>query len=215
MSRRPKPFLPLAVEIGADRIAGLPARLDESVIERVALGAARGRQRSAVAAVGVGAAAPAFRAAEVGQYVSVPPALGALLLPAVEIERMPTHVDEAVDRGRAAQDLAARALHAAPVQMRLRLGPIAPIVGLGVHRDRQRRRHLDEDGAVRSAILEDQHAAAAVFAQPVGEHAARRAGADDHIIIGRFRHRLSDPQAQTPNRRCAPKEGRAASVAIA
>ena len=139
-----KPLLPLAVEVGADRIAGLTARLDEGVVERVAFEAARRRERPAVAAIGVGAAAKALGAAEVGQHVSISPALRALLFPALEIERMPAHIDEAVDRGRAAQNLAARAVHAPAVEMRLGLAAIAPIVGLRVHRDRERRRHLDE-----------------------------------------------------------------------
>ena len=56
-----KPLLPLAVEVGAHRIAGLAARLDEGLVERVALGALRGRERPAVAAPGVGAAAQSFR----------------------------------------------------------------------------------------------------------------------------------------------------------
>ena len=151
-------LLLLAVEVGAHRIAGLPARLDEGVVERIALGPCARRQRPVAAAIGVGAAAQTFGAAEIGQHVAIAPARRAFLLPALEIERIAAHIDEAVDRGRAAEDLAARAVQAPAVQMRLGLGLIAPVIRLHVHRDRQRRRHLDEDGAIGPAVLQHQYA---------------------------------------------------------
>src|SRR6202034_3717442 len=105
-----------------------------------------------------------------------------LLLPVLEIERVTAHVHHAVDRGGAAEHLAARGVQAAAVEMRLGLGPVAPVVALHVHRDRERTRHLDPQRAVRAAVLEQQHAVAAVLAQAIGEHAAGRAGADDHVV---------------------------------
>src|SRR6185437_10140016 len=66
--------------------------------------------------------------------------------------------------------------------MRLGLALIAPIVSFGVHRDRQRRWHLDKNGAVGAAIFEHEHARAAVLGQPVGEHATRGTRADDDVI---------------------------------
>ena len=123
---RAKPLLPLAVEIGADRIARLPARLDEGVVERVAFAPMRRRKRSGVAAIGVSRPAKALRAAEVRQHVLVAPALGALLLPALEIERMPAHIDHAVDRGRTAENLAARTGDAPAAEMGLGLALDSP-----------------------------------------------------------------------------------------
>src|SRR5271166_150519 len=46
-----EPLLPLAVEVGADWIAGLMTRRDEGVVERVASEAARRRERPAVATI--------------------------------------------------------------------------------------------------------------------------------------------------------------------
>ena len=72
---------------------------------------------------------------------------------------------------------------AAAVEMGLGLGLVAPVVAGHVHRDREGARHLDEHRAVRAAMLEQEHAVAAVLAQPMGEHATGRAGADDDVVV--------------------------------
>src|SRR6202041_1725931 len=177
-----KPLLPLAVEVGADRIVRLPARLDEGVVERVGFSAMRRRQRSGVAAIRVGVALKALSATKVGQYISISPPPCALLLPALEIERMSADIDHAVDRRRAAQNLAPRTGDAPAAEMRLGLGFLSPIIGIGVHGNRQRRRHLDEDRAITSAVFKQKHTRAAVFSQPIGEDAARRTGPDDYVV---------------------------------
>ena len=56
-------LLPFAVEVGADGIAGLPARLDEGVVQRIAPRAAPRRERAVGAAIGVGARPPSPRRA--------------------------------------------------------------------------------------------------------------------------------------------------------
>ena len=81
-------FREFAVEIGAHGIARLPAGLDEGVVQRIAPRAAPRRQRAVGAAIGVGARAPALRALEIRQHVAIRPTARALLLPAVEIQRM-------------------------------------------------------------------------------------------------------------------------------
>src|SRR6202044_3049011 len=115
-----KPLLPLAVEVGADRIVRLPARLDEGVVERVGFSAMRRRQRSGVAAIRVGVALKALSATKVGQHISISPPPCALFLPALEIERMSADIDHAVDRRRAAQTLAPRTADAPPAALCLR-----------------------------------------------------------------------------------------------
>ena len=177
------------------------ARRDEGVIERVAFKAVRRRERPAVAAIGVGRPAKALGAAEVGQHVPISPALRALLFPALEVERMSAHIDEAVDRGGAAQDLAARTQDAPAVEMGLGLAHVAPIVGLRVHRDRERRRHLDEGRPVGSAIFEHENGRSAVFGEPIGEHTTRGARADDHVIEGLIAHRRR--RSASPSRKVA------------
>ena len=178
-------FLLVAVVVRGLRISRLLAGLDEGAVQRVAhLVAAAGVKRPLAAAVCVGAAFPGLGLAEIGQAVAIAPAGGARGLPFVEIAGVAAHVDHAVDRGRAAQHLAARTVDAPAVQIGLGLGLEAPVVALHVHGDRERGRHLDEDAAPAAACLEQQHADALVLAQPVGQHAAGRAGADDHVIEG-------------------------------
>src|SRR5450432_438076 len=93
-------------------------------------------------------------------------------------------------------------MKAAIAEIRLRLAFIAPIVFLGVHRDRQRARHLDEDRTVGTAIFEEQHAGAAILGQSVSEHASRRARPDDDIVetFAAFRHHRINtaPQVKPP-----------------
>ena len=59
---------------------------------------------------------------------------------------------------------------------------VAPVVGAHVHRDRERRRHLDQRPEIGAAIFEHEHAVLAVLGQAVGERAAGRAGADDDVV---------------------------------
>ena len=176
-------LLLVAVVVRGLRVAGLLAGLDEGAVQRVLHPVAvAGAKRPLGAAVRVAAAGPGLGLAEVGQAVAVGPAGRALGLPLVEVAGVAAHVDHAVDRGRAAQHLAARAVEPAAVQVGLGLGLETPVVARHVHRDGERGRHLDEDAAVAAPRLEQQHAGAHVLAQAVSQHAAGRAGADDDVI---------------------------------
>ena len=139
-------------------------------------------QRTLAAAIAIAALLAPLRAPEIRQHVCIAPSRRALRLPSFEVERIAANVDQAVDRGGAAQYLAARRVHAPAVQMGLRLRVMEPVVARHVHRNRERRGHLDEHRPIRAAVLEQQHGAAAVGAQPIGQHAAGRARADDHVI---------------------------------
>ena len=168
--------------IGADVARFLPG-LDEGAVERVLhLVPGIGRQRSLGPAIAVAAALPAFGALEIGQAVGIAPVARAQGFPFVEIAGMAAHVDQPVDRGRPAQDLAARAMHLAAIQPRLRLGHVFPVVLGAVHRDRQRCRHLDEDRLVAAAIFQHQHAGCRVLAEAVGQNAAGGTGTDDDVV---------------------------------
>src|SRR5579863_113444 len=178
----PEALLPLAVDIRRDGVTGLARRLDKGVVERIGRLAVTGRERALAAAVGIGAVAPAFGAAEVRQDVPVAPALRSFLLPTIEVERVAPHIDHAIDRGRPSEHLAARHMKPAIVQMRLRLALVAPIVFFRIHRNGERGRHLNDRRAVGAAIFKNQDRGPTVFAQPVGENAARRTRADDDIV---------------------------------
>src|SRR5690606_29783423 len=60
---------------------------------------------------------------------------------------------------------------------------VIPVDALAVDQLRQSRRHVDEGMPVARAGLEQQHAHAGVFAQPVGEHAAGGTGTDDDVVV--------------------------------
>ena len=121
---------------------------------------------------------------EVRQHVGVAPAGRALRLPGVVVERASAHVEHRVHRARAAERLAARDEQRASVDVRLGLGREVP-VELGVELLREGRRDLDLQRAVLAAGLEQQHAHRGVLGEAVGEHAAGRAGADDHVVVAR------------------------------
>ena len=53
----------------------------------------------------------------------------------------------------------------------------------GCGKGAERRRDVDEVGRVRRPGLDQQDPHVAVLAQAVGEHAAGRAGADDHVVV--------------------------------
>ncbi|MCY1301881.1 hypothetical protein D9M70_515150 [compost metagenome] len=123
-----------------------------------------------------------FHALEIGEHVRIGPAACAELVPAVVVFRMAAHIDETVDRGGAADHLAARRGDAPVVKIRFRFGEIAPVVALHAHRPGKGRRHLDEGADIRAAIFQHQHRVLAVFGQAVGERRTGGAGADDDII---------------------------------
>src|SRR6266567_9383953 len=110
------------------------------------------------------------------------PALAAALAPIVIIRRRAAHIDHAVDRASAAEDLAARLVEGAAVELRLGLAlehPVDPGVGvrLGVAE-----RDMDPGVAVWPAGFEQQHAIFPGFAEPRRDRATRRAGAGDDEV---------------------------------
>ena len=107
----------------------------------------------------------------------------------VEILGLAADIDHAVDRGRAAQHLAARPEHLAVGGARIGLGLVAPIdrrVGKGLAKAE---RDVDPAVLVLAAGFEQQHPRRRVLAQPRGDRAPGRAGADhdeiglDHILL--------------------------------
>ncbi len=101
-------FLLAAVVVSGHRVASLAARFDEGLIERIAAGAALHMHGAVVAAPAILAAMGMFHALEIGLNMAEAPARSTHLLPGVEVPGMAPDIDHAVDRGRAAQHLAAR-----------------------------------------------------------------------------------------------------------
>src|SRR5205085_12161234 len=61
-----------------------------------------------------------------------------------------------------------------------------------VEQEGEAERHAHQRMAVAAAGFQQQHPPAAIGAQPVGQHAAGRAGADDHVIVAAARHHASE-----------------------
>ena len=106
----------------------------------------------------VGTALVVLGLAEIRQHRFPVPALAATLTPLIVVGVIAAHVDHAVDRTGAAENLAARLIHDAVVEVRLRLGiehPVHPRIdeGLGVAK-----RNVDPRVGVLAAGLQQQNA---------------------------------------------------------
>ncbi len=181
-------FRARAVVIGCLGNAGRHAGVDPGLIERVARLRPLRAERARAAAIFVLAALPGLAPFEIGQHVRIGPAARALLGPAVIIAAVAARIGHHVDRRGAAQHLAARRLDPAVVQVGLRLGVEAPIMQAEIVHLAHADRDMDERIEVASPRLDQQHARLPVLAQPVGQHAAGRAGAHDDVVITAATH---------------------------
>ncbi len=181
---RAKAFLLEAVHVRGEGIPRVLPGCDEGGEERVAHGAARDMQRAVAAAIGIAASGAGLGALEIGQHMRVGPLGKPIPRPAVVIERMAAHIDHGVERGRAAEHPAARPVHAPPVHMCLRFGLVGPVVRVAGEVVGQRRRHVNLPAAVARPGLDQEDARSGLGREPVGQHASRRPGADDDVVVG-------------------------------
>ena len=96
---------------------------------------------------------------------------------------MATDVDHGVDGAGSAEHLAARPVARPPRGRRDRLGRVHPVDPRVEEGAAVADGHLQPEAAVAAAGLEEQDPAAPVLAQTAGDHAARRAGADDGMKL--------------------------------
>ncbi len=125
---------------------------------------------------------PVLGELEIGQHVVPRPAAIAELRPMVVVLGLAAHIDEAVDRARAAQATPARIEDGAAGGAGIGLGAKAPARGRMVQELGEAGRDMDQGVPVAPARLDQQHLGAGVLAQAIGENAAGRAGADDDVI---------------------------------
>jgi hypothetical protein len=142
----------------------------------------RNRQRAANPVKIIRAAMLVFGFLEIGQHVVKAPAMVAVLTPAVVVLVLTADIEQAVDRTRSAQHLAARLKHASPVQSRLRLGLVHPVDGLLLEQPAISERHVNPKVGIPWAGLEQQHRISSIRAQAIGKHASGRAGTDDDVV---------------------------------
>ena len=160
------------VEIVVAREARLLRGFDERLAQRMRLAHVGDRERPADPVQRVLAPLLILGAAEVRQYVVEAPAGIAELPPVIEIRRLAAQVEQAVDRARPAQHLAARLDDRPVVELRLRLRGIEPVDSAVGEQLAVAERDVDPEMAVVPARLQQQHAVAAGGGQPIGEHAA-------------------------------------------
>src|SRR5579875_2962219 len=109
---------------------------------------------------------------------------------------MTADIGHDVDRGRAADHLAARMLDAAIVEMRLGLAQIVPIPARIVPNLADAQGQVNQPMVILAAGFEDEDAAGALFAEPRRQHATGRAGADDDGIVTVSHDWLFSPPAR-------------------
>jgi len=178
----PDAVLLRAVEVLVVRQSGLPTGLDERFAGAEVGAAVDHAERSADAVELALAALVVLGLDEVREHVVPAPALVAHLRPAVVIGAVAADVDHRVDRGGPSERPATGQIALTAGEAGLGIGDQRPVVL--ARRDRQRARgQVDLVGAVRRTCLEQADLDIGVFGQPSGQHAAGRAGSDDHVVI--------------------------------
>ena len=156
--------------------------LDHRVAQQRLVGGVRSQQRPAFAVKFIGLALPALGLFEIGQHIVPRPAAIAELAPMVKILGLPADIDHAVDRTGAAEHPAARIGNRATIGAGVGFGGKAPGDGRVIEQLHIAGRDVDQRVAVGTAGLDQHDPGAGVGAQPVGQHAAGRSGADDDVI---------------------------------
>ena len=162
-------------------VARLHGCLEHQVGEARQRAAVRYRERPADAVERVLPTLVVLGPLEVRQDLVVGPARAAVRRPAVEVGAVAAQVDHRVDRAGAADHAPARKVEAASAEPGLGLAEEIPVEAR-LEDDREHRRHVDLRGGVRAAGLQELHGHVGVLGETGGEHAARRPGADDHVI---------------------------------
>ena len=176
-------FLDRAVVIGVARNPQTDRAGHEGFAERIApVHGGDGEIAVAAAKRFVALADAPLQPLEIWQHILIAPAAIAELRPGVEILALAAIIDVTVDRGGATQRLAARRIDAAAAGPGPRLLLVGPVEAPHVERLDEAGRQMDIGMPVARAGFEHANAGAGIFAQPVGEHATRRARSHDHII---------------------------------
>jgi hypothetical protein len=136
-----------------------------------------------------GAAVVVFAVPEQGQHVfPAPGRIAGEVGPAVVVSGLAAHVDHAVDRGTAAQHLAARVDQRASGQSGVGLGAEQPVGARIVDAVEIADGDVDPQVIVLAAGFDQQHLDVGLAAQAIREHATGSPGAHDDVVVipGRF-----------------------------
>ena len=173
----------LGIEILADPELGLARGLQKRLLHRIVGAQFVDGQRPALAVILAVEIGIVFRTLEVGQHVGVRPAGIAERGPLIVVAAVAADIDHGVDRGRAAEPLAARLIADPPVEARLRHGVERPVVELAGHHQHQRAGRGDHPIVVRLAGFQQRHRGLGILRQPPRHRAAAGAAAHHHKIV--------------------------------
>src|SRR5262249_54796908 len=157
--------------------------IEPAVEQGIAVAGTDDGERAVSAAPGVLAFLPALAALEVGEHLGVRPAAAAVLRPPIVVAAVTAHVGHDVDRRAAAEHLAAHRLDPAVVEPGLGLRVVAPVEHPVLPDLAEPDRHVDQGMRIAPTGFQHQHANRWGGGEPVREHAARRAGADDDVVV--------------------------------
>ena len=104
--------------------------------------------------------------------------------PIVVVAGGAARVAHRIDRARTAEHFSARPPESSMRERGFGFGVIVPVDAFVVDQFGEAGRHVDEWMPVAAAGLEHEHAPRRICAQPVRQHAAGGAGADDHVVVG-------------------------------
>src|SRR5260370_24124659 len=167
-----------AVVIGVARNAQTHRTGHEGFAERIPPVHGGNGQIAVAPAISVLALAdPALQPLEIRQHIRIAPAAIAELRPGVEILALAAIVDVTIDRGGAAERLAARRVDAPAPGPGTRLLLISPVDALHVKGLDEARRQMDVGMPVAGTGFEHAKAGGRILAQPLREHAPGRARA--------------------------------------
>jgi len=181
----PDTFLVRVVEVRVLLVPGLLCGLDKRFGKRMTRAALGNGQRPADAVERVRAALVVLRTLEMREDVVVTPAFSAVGGPFVVVGSIAADVDHRVHRAAPAEDLAARHVHVAAAEPGLRLAREVPVVA-ALEQPAERDGDVDLVRRVRSAGLDQRNLHVWILAQARGEHAARRASSNDHVVVHAF-----------------------------
>ena len=155
---------------------------------------ARHRERTVSAMQPVTAALEVLGLAIEWQHAVPSPIGEALRAPDLVIQGMAADVDQAVDGRRTTPDLASRPGNAASGEMLLRLGFEAPVeIAIG-EPEAGHEGNAKQWVPIGAPGLDEEDAGRRIGTEAVGKHAARRARADDDVIISPAASHHDHPQ---------------------
>ena len=171
-----------AIAVRDDRVARASYCLFKSVMQRIGKRGSSHREGSFAAAIVARTPLPAFRALEVRQNVGKCPAFTAELPPSVIVVAVAANIGHGVHRRGAPDHAASSAFDLAAIQMRLRLGKVAPVVQSLPEDFGKAERNVDEGVSIPASRLEKQNPSRGILGESMRERAPRGSGTDDDVI---------------------------------